>query len=73
MLSTNFDWNTESLKCRPIRKKKFSSFFLDQMEPKSEKKQKWKFWKVRTIPSPGSAQQGPRADALGNFSVTQVF
>ena len=48
MLSTDFDWNTESLKgwkseslkCRPIRKKKFSTFFLDQMEPKSEKKNK---------------------------------
>ena len=56
-------WN---LKCCPIRKIFFSSFFLDQVEPKSEKKKKWKFWKVRTFPPPGSAQQGPRADALGN-------
>ena len=50
MLSTNFDWKSESLKvgnlksesrkCCPIRKIFFSSFFLDQVEPKSEKKNK---------------------------------
>ena len=64
MLSTNFDWKSESRKvwnvvwksekkvkiwkveslkcatrkCCPIRKFFFSSFFLDQVEPKSEKK-----------------------------------
>ena len=33
-------WKSEiwNLKCCPIRKKIFSSFFLDQVEPKSEKK-----------------------------------
>ena len=53
MLSTNFDWKSESLKVWKSESRKvwksemlsdsknfFSSFFLDQVEPKSEKKNK---------------------------------
>ena len=59
LLSTNFDWKSESLKLGksesrkycPIRKKNFSSFFLDQVEPKSEKKTKVKILKSSDISS----------------------
>ena len=66
LLSTKIDWKSESLKseiwkseslkvwnlkCCPIRKIFFSSFFLDQVEPKSEKKTKVKNLKSSDISS----------------------
>ena len=80
LLSTKIDWNTESrklgksesLKCRQIRKKNFPRFSWTKWSPNPKKKQKWKFWKVRTFPPPGSAQQGPRADALGNNLISKI-
>ena len=68
-------WKSESLKVWKseignvvrFEKKNFLVFLGPNGVQIRKKKQKWKFWKVRTIPPPGSAQQGPRADALGNM------
>ena len=79
-------WKSETRKVgksesRKLGKSEMSSdskkfFFLVFLGPNGvqirKKKQKWKFWKVRTFPPPGSAQQGPRADALGKMN-TQDF
>ena len=51
----------------------FPRFSWTKWSPNPKKKQKWKFWKVRTFPPPGSAQQGPRADALGKRKKRKAY